>query len=253
MLEYLGNMVDVVIDRPLGSKHPEHDIIYPVKYGYIENTVAGDGEEIDAYVLGVFEPIDRFRGRVIAVIRRKNDNESKLVVSKTLHSYSEDQIRALTEFQERFFDIEIVCCSGRAGKPSIRPIVLGLAKRGNEILVEEGYDGIKDETLYRALGGGIEFGEESAEALVRKFKEELGLDISVKDRVCTIENIFTYEEKKGHEIVMVYEIQLSSEAYEKDTLARAEENIVGRVLWMDKNEFLLGKKRLYPEEIMRYL
>jgi len=93
MNEYLGTIVDVEIDRPLGSRHPEHDFFYPVNYGYIPNTTAPDGEEIDAYVLGEFEPIKKFKGRVIAVIKRKNDNEDKLVVAKTLNSYSKRKKR----------------------------------------------------------------------------------------------------------------------------------------------------------------
>ena len=61
----------------------------------------------------------------------------------------------------------------------IRPIVLGVAKEGNKILVGEGYDKTKNQTFYRCLGGGIEFLETSQEALKREYKEELGIDIEV--------------------------------------------------------------------------
>lgn len=105
MIDYLGKEVTVKIDRPMGSKHPEHDFIYPINYGYIEGTKAGDGEEIDAYVLGVFEPINSFRGKVISIIKRNDDVEDKLVVAKEINSYDKYQIKALTEFQERFLDI----------------------------------------------------------------------------------------------------------------------------------------------------
>ncbi|SHH90234.1 Inorganic pyrophosphatase [Caloranaerobacter azorensis DSM 13643] len=108
MEEYLGKKVVVVIDRPLGSKHPEHEFIYPINYGYLSNTVSGDGEEIDAYVLGEFKPLESYEGYVIAIIQRKDDNEDKLVVSKDLNMYNRDQIRALVEFQERFFETEII-------------------------------------------------------------------------------------------------------------------------------------------------
>lgn len=110
MEEYLGKTVKVVMDRPLGSRHPEHGFIYPVNYGYIPNTEAGDGEEIDAYILGEFEPLKEYEGRVIAVIKRHNDEEDKLVVSKYGYNYNKAQIRALTEFQERYFDVEIITC-----------------------------------------------------------------------------------------------------------------------------------------------
>lgn len=106
--EYLGKMVKVVMDRPLGSKHPTHGFVYPINYGYLPNTVSGDGEEIDAYVLGEFRPLDSYEGYVVAIIDRKNDNEDKLVVCKNFNVYNKDQIRALTEFQERFFESEII-------------------------------------------------------------------------------------------------------------------------------------------------
>ncbi len=106
--EYLGKVVEVKMDRPLGSKHPKHGFIYPVNYGYIPNTVSGDGEELDAYVLGEFEPLDTFTGKVIAIIHRVNDNDDKLVVVREGKNYTDEQIRALTEFQEQYFKSEII-------------------------------------------------------------------------------------------------------------------------------------------------
>ena len=100
--DYLGKEVTVKMDRPFGSKHPKKGFIYPVNYGYIPNTISGDSEELDAYVLGVFEPVEEYTGKVIAIIHRTNDNDDKLVVSN-----KDDQIRALTEFQEAYFESEI--------------------------------------------------------------------------------------------------------------------------------------------------
>lgn len=101
---YLYKEVTVHIDRPLGSKHPQHQFIYPINYGYIPNTISGDGEELDAYILGVFEPIDTFIGQVIAIIHRTNDNDDKLIVVPKNKSYTDQQIIALTEFQEQYFE-----------------------------------------------------------------------------------------------------------------------------------------------------
>lgn len=106
--EYLGKIVTVKMDRPLGSKHPKHGFIYPVNYGYIPNTISGDGEELDAYVLGEHKPLDEFNGVVIAIIHRIDDNDDKLVVMAEGRDYSDDQIRALTEFQERYFKSVII-------------------------------------------------------------------------------------------------------------------------------------------------
>lgn len=105
--EYLNKTVVVKMDRPMGSTHPKHDFIYPVNYGYIPNTISGDGEELDAYVLGVFEPLKTFEGKVIAIIHRVSDNDDKLVVVPENKTYSDEQIRALTEFQEQWFKSEI--------------------------------------------------------------------------------------------------------------------------------------------------
>ena len=106
--DYLGKSVSIVIDRKLGTKHPKHGFIYMVNYGYVPNTVSGDGEELDAYLLGVFEPVDEFVGKVIAVIHRTNDDDDKLVVVPEDKEYSDEAIRALTEFQEKYFESVII-------------------------------------------------------------------------------------------------------------------------------------------------
>ena len=106
--DYLGKIVKVVMNRPLGTKHPKHGFIYPVNYGYIPNTISGDGEELDAYVLGEHEPLNEFTGKVVAIIHRTNDNDDKLVVMKEGRNYTDEQIRALTEFQEQWFESVIL-------------------------------------------------------------------------------------------------------------------------------------------------
>lgn len=106
--DYLGKSVSIVIDRKLGTKHPKHGFIYMVNYGYVPNTISGDGEELDAYLLGVFEPVDEFIGKVIAVIHRTNDDDDELVVVPDDREYSDDAIRALTEFQEQYFESVII-------------------------------------------------------------------------------------------------------------------------------------------------
>ena len=106
--EYIGKIVNVKIDRKLGSKHPKHGFIYPLNYGFIPNTISGDGEELDAYILGIFEPVDNFQGRCIAIIHRTNDNDDKLIVVPDGKEYIDEQIEALVEFQERFFKHVII-------------------------------------------------------------------------------------------------------------------------------------------------
>jgi inorganic pyrophosphatase len=105
---YLDQIVCMKMDRPLGSSHPKWGYIYPVNYGYIPGTEAPDGGEVDAYLLGVFEPTAEFVGRCIAVIRRLDDDDDKLVIVPDGVNYSDEQIAALTEFQERFFKSKII-------------------------------------------------------------------------------------------------------------------------------------------------
>jgi len=92
----------------MGSKHPKHGFVYPINYGYVPNTISGDGEELDCYILGVFEPIKEFEGICIAILNRTNDNDDKLIIVPEGKDYSDEAINALTEFQERFFEHIII-------------------------------------------------------------------------------------------------------------------------------------------------
>ena len=106
--DYLKKDLKIKIDRPLGSKHPKHGFIYPVNYGYVPNTMSGDGEELDVYLLGVFEPVEEYKGNCIAIIHRTNDNDDKLIVVPQDKIYSNDAIEALVEFQEQYFEHIII-------------------------------------------------------------------------------------------------------------------------------------------------
>ncbi len=105
----IGDIVTVTVDRPLGSYHPEHpDMYYPINYGYIEGIMAPDGEEQDAYILGVDVPVEEFTGRVIAVIHRFNDVEEKWVVAPDGVSFTKEEIAEQVRFQEQYFETEIL-------------------------------------------------------------------------------------------------------------------------------------------------
>lgn len=107
--DFLGKNVDVVIERPLGSKHPKHGFIYEVNYGYIPNTKSPDGEELDAYYLGVSKPLQKAKGICIAVIHRTNNDDDKLVVvPENKKEISDEEINNLTNFQEQWFEHVII-------------------------------------------------------------------------------------------------------------------------------------------------
>ena len=105
----LGKTVKVLVDRPLGSYHPTHnDMHYSVNYGYVEGIIAPDGEEQDAYILGVNKPVREFTGKVIAIIHRKNDVEDKWVVAPEGQFFSAKEIMEKVNFTEQYFESEII-------------------------------------------------------------------------------------------------------------------------------------------------
>lgn len=104
----LGKIVTVTVDRPLGSYHPKHkDIYYSLNYGFIPGIFANDGEEQDAYILGVDEPVKEFTGKVVAIIHRFDDVEEKWVVAPDGASFTREEIAKLVAFQEQYFQTEI--------------------------------------------------------------------------------------------------------------------------------------------------
>lgn len=134
----------------------------------------------------------------------------------------------------------------------IRPIALGLAIKNNKLLVSEGFDKVKNETFYRCLGGGIEFLEKSEEALKREFLEEINIDITVKDFLGISENIFTYQGKKAHELILFYSIDISDDNYQEEYKV-IDDHGVTIAKWIDVEEFKNKNKILYPEEVFRYI
>ena len=103
---YLGKTVNIKIDRPVGSIHPEHpELVYPVNYGYIPDVFGGDGEEIDVYLLGVDVPVEEYTARIIGIVHRHNDTEDKLVAAPEGLDFDENKISKSVSFQERFFGL----------------------------------------------------------------------------------------------------------------------------------------------------
>ncbi len=105
---YLGKVVNVVIDRPIGSIHPKHkDLVYPINYGFIPNVYGGDGEELDAYLMGLNVQVKEYKAKVIAIVHRHNDVEDKLVAAPEGMSFTKMEIEDAVRFQEQYFESEI--------------------------------------------------------------------------------------------------------------------------------------------------
>jgi len=107
--DFLGKNVMVKIDRALNTAHPKHGWVYELNYGFIPNTKSPDDEELDAYVIGVDEPVETFVGVCVAIIHRTNDDDDKLiVVTPDNIKITDEEIRAKTHFQEQWFTSEII-------------------------------------------------------------------------------------------------------------------------------------------------
>jgi inorganic pyrophosphatase len=106
--EFIGKEVHVIFDRPLGTKHPKHGFVYEVNYGYVPGIKAPDGEDLDAYYLGVAESLENAEGVCIAIIHRENDDDDKLIVVPEGIELSDEEILKATHFQEQWFKSRIV-------------------------------------------------------------------------------------------------------------------------------------------------
>jgi 8-oxo-dGTP pyrophosphatase MutT (NUDIX family) len=136
----------------------------------------------------------------------------------------------------------------------IRVLALGIVRQGDRVFISEGYDPAKQQTFYRALGGGVEFGESSLEALQREFQEELQAEIgNIKYLDCQ-ENLFTFNGQPGHEILFIYECDfVDPKFYQIEEITFMEKNRKKRALWVDGDRFKSGELRLVPEQFFEYL
>ncbi len=102
---YLGKVVDIKIDRPIGYIHKKekYSLTYPINYGYIPGVFGGDGEELDVYLMGVDKAVEEYRCRVIGIVFRENDVEDKLIAAPVGAEYSEAEIADAISFQERYY------------------------------------------------------------------------------------------------------------------------------------------------------
>lgn len=139
-------------------------------------------------------------------------------------------------------------------KERIRPISICLLRRGEEILVHEAYDSVKQQGFARPLGGGIDFGETSEAAAIREIKEELGADITDVKLLGIVENIFVYEGERGHEIVFVYDGRFVDESlYQRESLDVVEGKRQFKAVWRSPDALRSGPCYLVPEEIWQFL
>lgn len=166
--DLMGKHVHVVVDRPVGYHHG--DIVYPVNYGYIPGVIAGDGEEQDAYILGISEPVETFDGRVVAAIRRKNDCEDKLVVAPDGLLFHQGEIAEAVQFQEQYFVTTIDSMLRRSC--GVIPYRWRNGEKEYLILLQTNH-------CWSFPKGHMEAGETEVRTALRELFEETGLRASI--------------------------------------------------------------------------
>jgi 8-oxo-dGTP pyrophosphatase MutT (NUDIX family) len=152
-----------------------------------------------------------------------------------------------------FFDL----CT-KAGKTMnrIRPLAICVFRHNDRILVAEGYDPVKQQSFYRPLGGGIEFGEYSKQTIHRELREEIGAEVCQLEYLGTLENVYVFNGIPGHEIIQIYDGVLSdARLYEQTVIVGQEMDIEQsfEAVWKHIDEFGEGKSILYPTGLLELL
>ncbi len=136
----------------------------------------------------------------------------------------------------------------------IRVLALGVIQDGNRIFLSQGYDPVKQETFYRAMGGGVEFGETSYQALKREFQEEIQAELVNIRYLGCLESLFTFNGKPGHEIIQLYACDFAdSKLYQQEKITFAEKDREKTALWVDIDRCKSGELRVVPEVFFEYL
>lgn len=215
----LGRHLTIVIDRPLGSRHPEHpELEYKLNYGFVPGITAPDGEELDAYIYGVNRPMHRFTGTVIGVVHRRNDAEDKLIVAPSGMIAYEPQLTEAVHFQEQYFDTSIICIYEKSCGGIIYRV------RGNMIEYLTLYQ--HRSGTWSVPKGHIAAGETEHETALREIYEETGLRVSLIDGFRR-EMSYTVSAKASKNVVIFL-------AEAQGELALGE-NEISDCLWLEKS------------------
>ncbi|HEY9626632.1 MAG TPA: NUDIX hydrolase [Coleofasciculaceae cyanobacterium] len=138
--------------------------------------------------------------------------------------------------------------------PYIRVTALGLIKHKTRIFVFEAHNPEAQEVFYRALGGGVEFGETSEAALRREFLEEINAELTNVQYIGCLENLFVYNGKPGHELIQLYQCDFVDDRfYQADSFQACEVGNPFTALWVECDRFKSGELRLVPPDFFQFL
>lgn len=264
-------LVTVKMDRPLGSSHPDYpSLIYPVNYGYVEGVIAADGEEQDAYVIGVDVPVDEFTGRKIAVIHRRDDLEDKWVIAPENMPYNRQQIEEMVYFQERYFDsyvemlheemwdaydenekklgYEIPRSMAKSLPEGVYHVVVYVYTISNEgkFLVTQRSKNKTNALKWEVTGGSILSGEIAPVGAVRELLEETGIQKKQEELI----PLYDYTDHTRHCIYHAY-INIVG----KDTKITLQQGETMNYQWLSYEEFveLILSERFVSSERERFI
>ena len=98
----MGNLIinnRIIIDRPRGKPHPRYpEFIYPLDYGYLENTIASDGDGVDVWMGSLRNKT--LTGILCTFDKIKRDAEIKLLLGCT-----KEDIQAIRDFNNEMLTL----------------------------------------------------------------------------------------------------------------------------------------------------
>ena len=170
---YLGKMVIIKIDRPIGYVHKKGScsLTYPINYGYIPGVIGGDGKELDVYLLDVNEPVTEYEAQIIGIAHREDDVEDKLVAAPVGKVFYQNEIAEAIHFQEQYYKTTIEALYEKSAGAVVYTVIdntvrfLLIKSQNGDISFPKGH---------------IEQGEDEKSAALREINEET----SITARLC---------------------------------------------------------------------
>ncbi len=187
---YLGKKVNIQIDRPIGYVHQTeaYSRTYPINYGFLPGVFGGDGEEQDAYLVGVDEPVSSYTGIVIGIVHRRDDVEDKLVVAPPGKVFYQHEIAAAVHFTEQYYETYVECIFEKSCGAVVYTEIEGERRY---LLIRAGRTGIN----CGFPKGHMEIGETEEATALREVWEET----SVRAELCPgFKEDSTYTMPNGH-------------------------------------------------------
>ena len=251
-MSWLGTTVEVTIDRPLGSIHPtQDDIVYLLNYGFIAGIVAGDGEPIDAYVVGASTPIDSALGRVVAVVERRDDVEDKLVVAMPGSApWTVTELAVGVHFQEQWFDSRVHTEDGEIlVVADLRVCAKAIVTDGAARVALVRY-GDPPLSHWALPGGRIEDGETDEETLRRELEEEIGVVEALIESCSWIRSCrFQAQGRTVHQLERTHIVRIGANDLSPFLTPGAIDEGITDVRWWSLEELRGTEETVYPTDL----